>query len=86
MGDIVVDHSMCGYLQRRTTEELRGMLAYYLQEKQYVNYAHVILEILRILNTRCVQDAPLEMALWAYEQLLQNTSKADRCSALSHRV
>ena len=48
----MIDHSLRGYLQRRTTEELEAILAYCLREENYQNYEYVILEILSVLRQR----------------------------------
>ena len=50
----MADHSLNGYLQRRTTKELEIALAYCLREENYVNHERVILEILKVL---CEKDA-----------------------------
>lgn len=47
-----MDHSIPAYLQRRTTAELEGALQQYLQDKNCLDYAYAILEILRILEQR----------------------------------
>lgn len=54
------DHSLQGYLKRRTTEELDAILAYCLQEGNYVNYEHVIIEILSILHERDRQESAIK--------------------------
>ena len=71
----MTDHSLRGYLQRRSTKELETMLAYCLQEENYANYEHVILEILRVLNDRFVPDVNSEQARWFKERLLQYKPK-----------
>ena len=67
----MTDHSLQGYLQRRSTKELETMLAYCLQEENYANYKHVILEILNVLNDRFVPDIHSKQARWIKEKLLQ---------------
>lgn len=52
----MTDHSLCGYLQRRSTKELERVVAYCLEEENYANYKHVILEILRIFRERDAQE------------------------------
>ncbi len=56
----MADHSLRGYLGRRSTDELIVLLAYYLQK---ANYIHVVLEILRLLNDRFVPGDTSESAL-----------------------
>lgn len=56
----MVDHSLHGYLKRRTTEELNFLLDYCLQEEQYTNYGHVIIEIRTILEERIVSEVTPE--------------------------
>ena len=51
----MTDHSLRGYLQRRSTKELERVVAYCLEEN-YANYEHVILEILRIFRERDAQE------------------------------
>ena len=55
-----MDYSLGAYLRRRTTEELEDMLAYCLQEENYVNYEQVILEILRIFRERDAQEIAIK--------------------------
>ncbi len=69
------DHSLDGYLRRRSTEELESLLAYCLQDEIYANYKHVILEILRILEERFVPDMTSEEVLRVKEKLLQYKPK-----------
>ena len=64
-------------LQEQTTEELEAILAYCLQETHYADYQHTILEILGILEDRCVPDLNSEAALWVREQLLRYVPKKD---------
>ena len=52
----MADHSLNGYLQRRTTKELEIALAYCLREESYVNHERVILEILKVLCERDAQE------------------------------
>lgn len=54
------DHSLRGYLQRRTTEELDAILACCLKDKNYINYEHVILEILSMLRERDAQETSIK--------------------------
>ncbi len=54
------DHSLLGSLKRRTTEELDAMLVYCLQEENYANHEHVILEVLSILCERDAQEATIK--------------------------
>ena len=56
----MTDHSLRGYLQRRTTKELEDMLAYCLQEENYVNYEQIILEILKIFRERDGQETAIK--------------------------
>lgn len=46
------DHSVQGYLRRRTTEQLQDMLLYYLDLPVCEYHAQVIQMILTILNER----------------------------------
>lgn len=69
------DHSVRGYLNRRTTEELEGMLQYYLQEHIYKNYEMQILAILDILEERFVPDFTSEQFVRAKEFLLRYKKK-----------
>lgn len=52
----MADHSLNGYLQRRTTKELEIAWAYCLREENYVNHERVILEILKIFCERDAQE------------------------------
>ena len=65
------DHSLGGYLRRRSDKELEAILAYCLQEENYANYEYAILEILRVLQDRFVPDATSEEILLIKEKLLQ---------------
>lgn len=65
-----MDHSLRGYLKRRSTEELDSLLAYCLQEANYANYEYAILEILSILNDRFAPNDTLELAGLVKEMLL----------------
>lgn len=56
----MIDCSLQGYLKRRTTEELDAILAYCLQEENYVNYEHVIMEIFSILRERDTQESAIK--------------------------
>lgn len=47
-----MDCSVSGYLEKRTTEELCGILNYCLRENNYNSYEYMILEILEILEQR----------------------------------
>jgi len=44
-----MDHSVHGYLNRRTTEELEGILQFCLREK---GYDHVVQDVLDVLEAR----------------------------------
>ena len=55
----MTDHSLRGYLERRTTEELDAILAYCLQDDNYKSYEYVIKEIISILLERDLQDTDL---------------------------
>jgi len=55
----MIDCSLQGYLKRRTTEELDAILAYCLQEENYVNYERVIMEIFSILRERDTQESAI---------------------------
>lgn len=54
------DHSLRGYLQRWTTEELDAVLACFLEGDNYIQYEHAILEILSILRERDAQEAAIK--------------------------
>ncbi len=56
----MTDHSLGAYLRRRTTKELEDMLAYCLQEDNYVNYEQVILEILSIFYEQDAQETAIK--------------------------
>ncbi len=71
----MADHSLRGYLKRRTTEELDSLLAYYLQETNHENYEHTILEILHVLKERYVPERTSEAALRVKELLLRHKPK-----------
>lgn len=73
----MADHSPGGYLQKRTTEELEGILECCLREENYANYEYAILEILDVLKGRFVPDATSEAALCLRERLLRNKPKDD---------
>jgi hypothetical protein len=47
-----MDHSMQGYLSRRTTEELEIILQHCLQEENSEHYAHIAFMIRKILKQR----------------------------------
>lgn len=66
------DHSLRGYLQRQTTEKLESILEYCLQEENYTNHEHIILEILDILNDRFVPYATSQTALQVRKRLLRD--------------
>lgn len=68
----MADHSLGGYLQRRTTEELEGILEYCLREENYANYEYAILEILDVLKDRFVPETTSEAAICLRERLLRN--------------
>ena len=57
----MADHSLNGYLQRRTTKELEIALAYCQREENYLNQEAVILEILRILRERDTQETSIRL-------------------------
>ena len=65
----MADHSLRGYLERRTIEELDALLAYCLQE---ANYQHVILEIVSVLKDR---SAPEDAAPRIKEHPVQNQTE-----------
>ena len=69
------DHSLRGYLRRRSTEELDSLLAYCLQEENYANYDYAILDILSVLNERFVPEGTSELALRVKEMLLRYKPK-----------
>ena len=46
------DHSIFGYLQRRTTEQLRGILAEYTTNPAYKDDAYIVEMIWDILKQR----------------------------------
>ena len=69
------DHSLRGYLKRRSTKELEAILAYCLQEANYVKYEEVILQVLSILDDRFVPDVSPELALRVKEMLLRYNPK-----------
>ncbi len=66
------DHSLGGYLRRRSDEELEEMLTYCLREENYANYSYAILEILRVLQERFIPDAAPDEILQIKEKLLQD--------------
>ena len=45
-----MDHSIIGYLNRRTNQELEMMLEHYLRDQE--NLPYIVLEILSILRNR----------------------------------
>lgn len=47
-----MDHSLCGYLNRCTDEELAGILQYFLRDENIKAYYYVIPEIIKILEQR----------------------------------
>ena len=51
-GDDRLDHSLYGYLKRRSTEELESLLAYCLKEENYKIYQCAVLEIQSVLEER----------------------------------
>ena len=71
----MADHSLRGYLKRRPTEELDFLLTYYLQEEKYANNAHVILEILGVLEERFAPNTAPELMRQAKKMLLQYKPK-----------
>ena len=52
------DHSVRGYLRRRSTKELENMLALYLEGKNYQKYDYAIREILLILKESSIKNPP----------------------------
>ena len=66
------DHSVYGYLKRRTTEELECVLARCLQEDDYVDGDEMIVQILRILEARSVPALTAELVLRARQRLLDS--------------
>lgn len=71
------DHSLSGYLKRRSTKELETILQYCLQGENYIHYAHTIKEILRILQECFVPDITDEAYIWLREKLLQYKPKEE---------
>lgn len=71
------NHSVCGYLKRRSTEELKEMLVYYLQEENYTNNEQAILEILCVLNDRFEPHITIELVHRAEKVLLRHKSQAE---------
>lgn len=69
------DHSISGYLERRTSEELEGVLEYCLQDDRYVKYEDVISQTLRILETRAAPCLVSEAVLRARKMLLRSVLK-----------
>ena len=51
------DHSLSGYLERRSTEELEAILDHCLQKPPCESNQQAIFEILRILNARVSPEA-----------------------------
>jgi len=45
-------HSLHEYLKRQSTEKLKSLLAYCLQEENYANYRYIVVQIQCILNNR----------------------------------
>lgn len=66
-----MDHSVQGYLQRMSTEELEGALQYYLREDQIDDHHDAIRDILNELQRRHVSTelTPREREL--FEKFLQ---------------
>ena len=62
------DHSLVGYLKRRSTEELKAMLAYYLRGSRYASYRDAIAEIQNILQERGVPGFSLELLQQSSQQ------------------
>lgn len=75
------DHSLRGYLKRRSTKELEAILAYCLQDKIYEKYSREILEMLAVLNERFVPDVTSEQYIRAKELLLQR----EKMTGTQHR-
>lgn len=66
-----MDHSVQGYLQRMSTEELEGALQYYLREDQIDDHHDAIRDILNELQRRHIPTelTPREREL--FEKFLQ---------------
>ena len=76
-----MDHSVSGYLQRRTTGELEGALMHYLQGKNCLAHAYEITAILCVLETRYAPSngelpVRIQQALAKYQALLTDTKKS----------
>lgn len=65
------EHSVRGYLSRRSTDELQAMLQYYLRGNRYKDYREEILMTLQILEERFVPDVTSEQYLRVKEMLLK---------------
>ena len=71
------EHSLREYFQKQPTETLEHLLNHYLQEYNYINYEHAILEILQVLEERFVPDLSSENMRRMRERLLQYKPKDD---------
>lgn len=69
------DSSLFGDLERRPTEELNALLAYCLEETNYIECQHIVIEILRVLNERFVPDVTSEQAQRVRQMLLRYEPK-----------
>lgn len=47
-----MDHSLYGYLSRRTDQELQAILQYYSREENIKEYYYIIPEIIKIMEER----------------------------------
>lgn len=61
-----MDHSVQGYLERRSTEELRSILKYCLDINRFRQYEDSIRIILKILQKR-YEETPHEIPQYLYE-------------------
>ena len=60
-GDIMEDHSIRGYLKRRSIDELESLLSFCLQEENFANYRYAIGEILDVLKDRVTPEYYLNL-------------------------
>lgn len=60
-GDEMEDHSISGYLKRRTTEELESILAFCMHSPRCTHDPSIICEIQTILKDRGITDLPGEL-------------------------
>ncbi len=66
-----MDHSIMGYLQRRTTEELQGILHAYLYQKTEEVYTPTVCSAVEILKLRYdVLPAALACDIAQFEAIL----------------